>query len=238
MKTAICCIAKNEDRYIHEWVDYHLKLGFDKIYIYCDDWECPLPDSKRIEKLYLNRGIISPQMPAYNHFLKFLAKGYDYVMFLDVDEFLVLKKHSSVGEFLSGKTESLGINWVLFGDNGLTDDGSYGVLKRFTRCQARPNKYVKTLVWVSSGIEMQTPYNPVGEWRGSDGNLHTWAFCPDGNTDEAQVNHYFCKTREEWKQKQARGRADTSQIRPDSDFERYNFNEIEDFSARDFFYLK
>lgn len=34
MQTTICCIAKNEDRYIHEWIAYHLKLGFDKIYIY------------------------------------------------------------------------------------------------------------------------------------------------------------------------------------------------------------
>lgn len=237
MKTAICCIAKNEERYIHEWVDYHLKLGFDKIYIYCDDWQCPLTNSERVQVFHLPE-IIAPQMPAYNHFLDSYSKGYDYVMFLDVDEFLVLKNHSSVQEFLNGKTESIGINWVLFGDNGLSDDGSEGVLKRFTMRQEVPNKHVKTFVRVADGIKMQTPHNPYGQWRGSDGLLHKWAFCPDGNTDEAQVNHYFCKTREEWKLKQARGCADCDNIRPDSDFDRHNFNEIEDFLARDFFYSK
>lgn len=29
MKTAICAIAKNEDKYIDEWIQYHWKLGFD-----------------------------------------------------------------------------------------------------------------------------------------------------------------------------------------------------------------
>ena len=237
MKTALCCIAKNEDRYIHEWVDYHLKLGFDKIYIYCDDWLCPVEESQSVTIISI-RGVSHPQLPAYNHFLACLAKPYDYVMFLDVDEFLVLKKHSSVSDFLSCKTESIGINWVLFGDNGLTDDGSNGVLNRFTCSQGSPNKHIKSLVRVTEGIKMQTPHNPYGDWLGSDGQMHTYAFCENGNTQEAQVNHYFCKTYEEWKQKQARGCADSAEIRPDSDFDRHNFNEIEDFSAMDFFYSK
>ena len=80
MKTALCCIAKNEDRYIHEWVDYHLKLGFDKIYIYCDDWLCPVEESQSVTIISI-RGVSHPQLPAYNHFLACLAKPYDYVMF-------------------------------------------------------------------------------------------------------------------------------------------------------------
>jgi hypothetical protein len=38
MKVAIVCIAKNEDLYLEEWVNYHLKLGFDRIYIYMNNW--------------------------------------------------------------------------------------------------------------------------------------------------------------------------------------------------------
>lgn len=34
MKTAIVCIAKNEDNYIDEWLKYHAKLGFDYAYVY------------------------------------------------------------------------------------------------------------------------------------------------------------------------------------------------------------
>jgi hypothetical protein len=34
MKTALACIAKNEDNYIDEWIKYHTKIGFDFIYVY------------------------------------------------------------------------------------------------------------------------------------------------------------------------------------------------------------
>ena len=34
MKTALVCIAKDEDNYIDEWLKYHLKLGFSNIYVY------------------------------------------------------------------------------------------------------------------------------------------------------------------------------------------------------------
>ena len=29
MKVVICCIARKENRYLQEWLDYHLGLGFD-----------------------------------------------------------------------------------------------------------------------------------------------------------------------------------------------------------------
>ena len=38
-RLAICCIAKDEDKYIDEWIEYHLGLGFDKIYVFRDDWD-------------------------------------------------------------------------------------------------------------------------------------------------------------------------------------------------------
>jgi hypothetical protein len=39
MRTALVCIAKWEDT-IEEWCNYHLKLGFDKIFIYQNYWVC------------------------------------------------------------------------------------------------------------------------------------------------------------------------------------------------------
>ena len=37
MKTALVCIAKNE-RYATEWVAYYRKIGFDKIFMYQNNW--------------------------------------------------------------------------------------------------------------------------------------------------------------------------------------------------------
>jgi phosphosulfolactate synthase (CoM biosynthesis protein A) len=34
MKVALVCVAKNEDNYIDEWLNYYNKLGFDNIFMY------------------------------------------------------------------------------------------------------------------------------------------------------------------------------------------------------------
>ena len=34
----LCAAAKDEDPYIDEWMDYHFKLGFEKIVIFRNDW--------------------------------------------------------------------------------------------------------------------------------------------------------------------------------------------------------
>ena len=34
MINVICAIAKNENDYINDWVNWHLNLGFDRIYLY------------------------------------------------------------------------------------------------------------------------------------------------------------------------------------------------------------
>lgn len=234
MKCALVCIAKNEDRYIKEWVDYHLLLGFDQIFIFCDHWKYPLSYQKNVRSLKLTFDAgVPPQLPTYNFALDYCRDKYDWVAFFDCDEFLVLKQHKTIQEFLRGRMESVGINWKLFGDNGLVeDDGSYGVLDRFTRCQSVPNQHVKCIVKCDPDIEMASPHNPNKLWRGSDGELHDYAFCPNGNTDEAQLNHYFSKTIHEYKSKQARGGPDGFYRRPDSDFARHNFNEVEDLSAK------
>lgn len=236
MKCALVCIAKNEDRYIKEWALYHLKLGFDKIYIYCDHWSCPPISDKRVRISNIEIEGAPPQIPVYNYALDCYRDAYDWIAFFDVDEFLVLKKHDTIQEFLEGRSETVGINWKLFGDNGLTDSGEDGVLLRFTKCQSTTNQHVKCIIKCSPDVEMVDPHSPNTTWLGSDGDTHQGPFCPNGNIEEAQLNHYFCKTREEWKLKQARGGADGYYRRPDSDFDKHNFNEVEDFSAKNFFF--
>ena len=38
IRSALVCIAKNEDHYIDEWLRYHLKLGFGRIFVYQNNW--------------------------------------------------------------------------------------------------------------------------------------------------------------------------------------------------------
>ena len=78
-------------------------------------------------------------------------------------------------------------------------------------------------------------------------NPHFVMFCPtvdvdktkrfcgpfnDGcNTSRAWINHYHVKTKQEWQQKMARGRADTNRLNYKlEDFEKMNFNEVQDLT--------
>ena len=44
MKVALVCIAKDEDEYIKEWIEYHKKLGFDNIFVFENNWRCKVKD--------------------------------------------------------------------------------------------------------------------------------------------------------------------------------------------------
>ena len=118
MKVALVCVAKNEENYIQEWIDYHLKLGFDDIIIYQNDWEYTIEQTNVFTKQVNGKGI---QTIIYNDCIKENIGVYDWLAFFDCDEFLVLKKHDNVKSFLHDYNEhnAIGINWVLFGDNNL-----------------------------------------------------------------------------------------------------------------------
>lgn len=126
MRVELCAIAKNEHLYIDEWVAHYLKLGFDKITIFDnDDEDKPYIGDfinkellKKIEIINV-RGIHKHafQHECYNKFYK-QAKC-DWVMFCDIDEFLV--GVDNIKTFLSQKKFNnfgqIRIKWCLFGDD-------------------------------------------------------------------------------------------------------------------------
>lgn len=239
MKVALVCIAKNEDNYIEEWVKYHKKIGFDSIFIYENDWDCNF-DDPIITKIKFNGP--SKQIEAYNDFIEKNIKyddwNFDWVAFFDVDEFLVLKTHKTVKDFINDYKEysSIGINWVLFGDNNIKNlNGDYSVIKRFIKRQKNINPHIKSIVKITLTTKMLI-HNPTCKWVNTDKNLLNGAFNNNGNDNIAQINHYFCKTKEEFIEKINRGRSDNNNFRSIDDFEPHNINEIEDLTAYNFMY--
>ena len=93
---SLCAIAKNEVPYIEEWVEYHLALGFAHIYIYDNE------DVSTLSAIFKENASVTvrhfpgrtAQYLAYNHFLQSAESHQHYWSgFLDIDEFIVLKKH-------------------------------------------------------------------------------------------------------------------------------------------------
>lgn len=210
MKCALVCIAKNEDNYIQEWVDYHLMLGFSDVYVWQNNWRTSvLKESERVHLREIDG--THKQIECYNMAIDELHKAYDWVAFFDIDEFLVLKPNcefSYVDEFLSQQKYSqipcICVNWRFFGDNYLHSIDSWNVLSRFTRCDDKLDETSKPIIHTS--IMSNTAkfyYNPhcVTCYQ-FDPNLKFQLKCVGNNkfindncNDEPlELNHYRNKT--------------------------------------------
>jgi hypothetical protein len=254
MKAALVCIAKNEDNYILEWIAYHQKLGFDSIFIYQNNWKFPI-NVRGVHTIEFNGEC--QQLLAYNHFIENYSSSFDWVAFIDVDEFFVLKKHSGIKDFLVDFKDvqgGLAINWVMFGSNGQTDvkNGNYAVLSRFTRCAKSPNRHIKSILKIKRSNWLQRLFSS-GQTKVRMINPHIQnialldtrrekvegPFNPGGPVDLLQINHYFTKSPAEFRVKVGRERADQPELRDISEFDDEDkvSNDVEDFTALNF-YLK
>lgn len=238
MRVALVCIAKNEDAYIQEWLDYHLKLGVDSIFIYENDWRSGI---EREGVYTISYDGPQKQQNAYNNWLFNYAEGYDWVAFLDLDEFLVLHKHKDIKHFLTeygeipDDVDAIAVNWMMFGDCYIVErDKTLPVLDHFILRGRKPDRHIKVIVKLNGSRCMISPHCTYGFWIDTNGNVGKGQNNFDGTCDVIQVNHYFCKTLPEYKEKVARGRADWHEPRPMEDFDFYNQNEVLDFTARDF----
>lgn len=255
MKTALVCIAKNEDNYIDEWIDYHLKLGFTHIFVYQNDWRYKGDKQKYTSFVdWIDFDGEAMQMKAYNDFIDNRSNGYGFAAFFDVDEFLCLKEDKSLDSFLSRYQDvyGVGINWRVFGDNGLqcVVDGNYSLLKRFTKCQSTLDRHVKTILNLKMAanrfhfvnphfVDASMKYDVIADVDKQKFIHGPWNYgC---TTKIAQLNHYNSKTRQEFSEKLLRGKADTLRMHPQynytmADFDKHNFNDVEDLTAKEFLY--
>lgn len=252
MSVCIVTPVKNEERYIKEWLTYHAALGFDTIYLY-DNNDDQATLAKHLEDFVCSAQVVIIPMPGelaqmrgYSHWMQYFKNAHKAVAIIDVDEFIVLRKHTSIHAFLEEHLYphggALSLNWSLFGDNGLTVYEDKPVTERFTRCKANVDEHVKSIAVTSDLTSLTNPHFPNLVYgkvqRDTNGRLFHGPFNPNGPCDVAQINHYFCKTKEEWDLKARRGRADLPHSAPKRDpteFGKHNFNDIEDTTAHDIF---
>ena len=237
MKVALICVAKWEDYYLKEWLDYNQKLGFDKVIMYQNDWECKL-EHPILEKKVCNGGSI--QVPLYNNVLTDNTE-YDWLAFIDCDEFIVLKKHNNIKELIEEyqhRTSVIGLNWTFFGNLGIESRQGDSLLKVFKMRNKDTDQHVKVIVNARSGERMQLPHNTFGPAMDTNGHKFNGPFNPNGPMDVAYICHYHNKTKEDWMLRCKRGRVDCNQ---GHDINRWDNeininNEVEDLSAYNFLY--
>ena len=239
MKVALVCIAKMEDDYIEEWLSYNRKLGFDEIVMYENDWECKL-DLPYLKKIKISGA--HKQMEAYRHFTNNFRNDYDWAAFFDCDEFLVLKKHKTIHEFLTEYDNPFGVavNWQFFGPNGQETVGEHknSLLKQFFKKQKDVDQHIKTILKLSCGGSMILPHNPNTPLMSTDKVLFKGPFNKDGKNDVAQLNHYHHKSYDDWLKRCQRGQADNCPTKTPEGWikEKFVFSEIDDYDAYNFMY--
>ncbi len=256
MKIALVCVAKDEDNYIKEWIDYNLKVGFDDIFIYEDEWHCNVKNDKvhLIYKERKNKNAVTknPQVTVYREFCKKYWKEYDWAAFFDIDEFLCLKKWKNVKQMCEEYNDCPGIfiNWRLFGDNNLkcVENNNYQVISRFTKCQKHLSKTGKTIVnfkILKDQFDMHCHNIQNSKLNVVDLNKNEVISVNNLNVkdtllEKAYLNHYRSKTFEEFKIRSIRniegiGRPDLGWSLTLDKFDSINKNEIEDLTAKIFF---
>lgn len=155
MKILLCGIAKLENDYVREWVEYHLGLGFDHIIIGDNNdpdgevLQHPIIDyvlNNKVTVLDVRKPSIT-QMVFYNDIYNNYCDDYDWVLFLDIDEFLFLEKDNDIHDYLSrdifNDFNSIKIHWMMMDDNNMLTNNGDPVIKRFTH-PAKPIPMVWT----------------------------------------------------------------------------------------------
>jgi hypothetical protein len=234
---ALCAIVLDAEAYLDEWIDYNLALGFTDIFLYdnSDTFDLeqfprlllPTTDSARLHVVHFPGP--ARQMEAYHECAKaVMARNQQqrqrttWVAFFDIDEFLVLRQHANVIDFLSQHCPSgmLGINWYMFMTANETMYRPLPVTKRFQYREASINQHVKSIVRLEDMNMEMAPHahfaylKKLGQHKDTNGKIigdeagHPGPFNPDGPTDVAVLHHYVTKSLKEYVDKTMRGRAD------------------------------
>jgi hypothetical protein len=222
---------------LEEWLEYNHKLGFDKIIMYQNDWEC------KIDKPYLEKHIWdggSVQLPIYDNAIVNHTE-YDFVALIDCDEFIVLNKHNNIKDFIEeykDRTDIIGLNWVMHGNLGMVNRTCNSLLTMFPMRGTNPDQHIKVIVKTGTGHRMQLPHNCNNASMDTNGKVFRGPFNPGGPIDIAYISHFHNKTREDWMLRCDRGRVDCDvpHDRDRWDNEININNEVEDKSAYNFLY--
>src|SRR6185295_12738093 len=131
-RVCLVAILKDENPFVEEWVAHHRLLGVDHFFLYDND---PLRPLQEILEFHCDYVTIRPwlvehddtnypghttQLKAYRHCLDNGAANYDWVTFLDGDEFIILNEHEHLQDFLAEfrDCDLVALNWHVFGHDG------------------------------------------------------------------------------------------------------------------------
>ena len=220
----LVAIARDEGRYIVEWLAHHFAIGFARILVYDHGSVDSMPSTldriaavdRRLKRVPWQVAEGSPQVSAYNHGLAHVTTP--WIAFLDLDEFLVPHADGSLPAYLARVPDDVAcihINWRGFGSGGRETDDYALVTRTFTRC-ARPswdnNCHFKTLARTAltskvlvHDVDVRSGRSVLSDFQ--EAEVLVRGQSKRSNHKAIQINHYQSKTYVEFEQRMLRGSA-------------------------------
>ena len=217
-KISLCTVAKNENKYIIEFIEYYKKYGIDKIYLYDNndlngenfDFLQNEIKSKFIE-INNYRGKKRPQREIYNNCYINSNKKYKWIIFIDIDEFIFLKTYSDIHIYLSQpkfiKCDSIYLNWVIHTDNELFYYDNRTLKERFPKINKDKSFCLGKSIVKSNikNIHIKSVHSLDEKLKKCDGFGNVIIlkkfYCPTPDFEFNYIDHYQHKSTEEFVEK-------------------------------------
>jgi hypothetical protein len=227
----IMAIFKNEQDYMEEWLNHHISQGFNQIYLYCND-----PNIKAYTYLskyqysqYIklidwvdkkNIGSQTIQRQAYSHCVKTYSHQCQFLLMLDLDEFVVhINPHLLVSDYINelklkqnfDDIKAFKIQRYDFGSNGHITKPDGLVMKNYLLHEKTCSSF-KTLA-NTDYIDKSKDFFGVHDYNyqsGKNGKVFNSYFgygetgfpnsCKQNSINEIPlvINHYYTKSYQEY----------------------------------------
>lgn len=225
IKICLCTVGRLENLYIQEFIEYYIKLGIDHIFIYDDNDVNTEKISNSINPIYKNQvtvyenltGETKHQSGVYNNCYKNNYKIFDWLLMVDMDEFLYIKRYTLkkyLTKSIFNKCDFIKFNWVLPTDNNLIHYDNRSLFERFKGPYIK-SIYVKSIIRGNiSNLKfmVHSPYespeknitcNSSGKKLQYD--YLNFEFMPPTSIKNAYIIHFKYKSTEEYIKKYKRG---------------------------------
>lgn len=228
----ICIMGKRENLYVKQFVDYYYKLGINKIILFDNN---DIEDENFYDELkdYINkkfvdiidiRGINSVLYPVYNYCYHQNKNLYDWITFLDIDEYIYIKNFTNISEYLFNKRfekcQTIFFNWIMYNDNDLTEYDYRPLIDRFKSPKMKSNQGKSIVRGGFDNLIIPTSMLPginINYFCNSNGER---IFPPNylngkyNSNPMAYIKHFYTKTAEEFCNKINKGDAQLHKNHP------------------------
>lgn len=219
--TAICLLIKDENKYLKEWIDWHLSIGINHFYIY--DNASTIPVEQTIRSLYDDISLFTVvdwsdkythmQIEAYNHCLKNYGSENEWIAFIDTDEFIHTLNNINLNMLLNSYKQYayITIPWILFNASGHLHYEDAPVQNRFTQTFDSESLFFKYKSIVQPSCIQDMSVHFAEKYIGQT-----------IETTDITLHHYYTRSLEEWNEKMFRGTCSPLSSRKYHEFFEFN----------------